>query len=237
LRLSLLIVCALLVGCYYEPEPIDVATDLSVPDLQPDLTGIDLNTDALRCPNGGLPFHNGELTDPPLDRWAAEALMPITVDPATTTVLLDPARSVAGQGSLRLDTRNGVAGLVYPGTRDAHFDLSSFLYVSFSITADDSAAANDPGWQGAQPHLLLVSGDSDFFEYIPKSGLLPRAPGALVPTTVPLDGGFDWTRNTYGSPDLRRIKYLALTFASWGAGFTVWVDDLQVGPGDFADCP
>jgi len=192
-------------GCYYELDDIIVSTDQAIPDLGPDLTGVDLNSDGPRCSNGAPPYHVGELTDPPLDRWGAEALMPITVSPATTTVVLDPARRSAGEGSLRLDTKNGQAGLLYPGTRDADFDLTPFLYVSFTATADDSSSANDPGWQGAQPHLLLVSGDNDYFEYVPSADILPRDPGPLLGVTVPLDGGFGWTKNQFGSPDLRQL--------------------------------
>ena len=224
-------------GCYYDVEPIAVDSDLGIPDLGPDLTGVDLNTDGARCSSGALPYHAGELTDPPLDRWAAEALEPITVSPATTTVVLDPARKVAGEGSLRLDTKNGQAGLLYPGTRDADFDLTSYLYVSFSATADNASPANDPGWQGAQPHLLLVSGPSDYYEYVPTELRLPRTPGPMVSMTVPLSGGFGWARNKFGNPDLAHVRYLALIFDSWGAGFTVWIDKLQIGPTDFYDCP
>jgi hypothetical protein len=223
-------------GCYYELEEIDITTDAAIPDLGPDLTGIDLNNDGPLCPNGAPPFHVGELSDPPLDRWGAEPLPPITVSPPTTTVVLDPARTTAGAGSLRLDTRNGQAGLLYPATRDADFDLSSFLYVSFTTTADNSSSANDPGWQGAQPHLLLVSSENDYLEYVPETDVLPRDPGAMIGVTVPLDGGFGWTRNKFGNPDLSHVRYLALTFDSWGAGFTVWIDDLRVGPGDLLDC-
>jgi hypothetical protein len=238
LRLATLaLVLVTLPGCYFDIDEIELSSDLGVPDLALDLTGVDFNTDGPRCSNGSLPYHAGELTDPPLDRWGAEALMPITVGDPSTTVLLDPARTTAGVGSLRLDTKNGIAGLVYPVSRDADFDLSEQLYISFSTTADNSSSANDPGWKGAQPHLLLVSGGSDYFEYIPKDDLLPRDPGAMIGVTVPLDGGFGWTRNTLGSPDLRHIKYLALTFDSWGAGFTVWVDDLRIGPNDLIDCP
>ena len=140
-------------------------------------------------------------------------------------------------GSLRLDTTNGQAGLFYPKTRDASFDLRPYLYLSFSVTADDSSPANDPGWQGAQPHVLLVSDTNDYYEYVPDQVRLPRSPGALMPITVPLQGGMGWTRNKLGAADLAHVKYLAVLFDSWGAGFTVWLDDLQFGPALFLDCP
>ena len=44
-------------------------------------------------------------------------------------------------------------------------------------------------------------------------------------------------RVTLGTPDMGRIRYFALLFDTWGAGFTVWVDDLSFGPALFLDCP
>jgi hypothetical protein len=234
--LALCVVTALVASCEYEVEPIDVPLDLGVPDLAPDFALVDYGSDGPVCPNGLPPRHGSELSDPPLSRWLAEALAPISVQPPTTTVTLDTTRTIAGAGSLRLDTANGNAGLVYPNTRDGNFDLSPYLYVSFSVTADDSAVANDPGWQGAQPHFLLVTDTDDYFEYIPAQNVLPRTPGAFLPITVPIAGGFGWARNQIGTPDLTRINYLALTFDSWGAGFTVWIDDMVIGPGLFLDC-
>ncbi len=222
-------------GCYYELDPVDVPLDLGVPDLVGDLNSVETG-DGPRCPGGGAPFHVGELTEPPIERWGAEPIEPLNVSPATTSVLLDPARVESGAGSLRLDTKNGQAGLFYPKTRDASFDLTPYLYVSFSVTADNTSPANDPGWQGAQPHLLLVTDSTNYLEFVPTDNRLPRAPGAFDRFTVPLAGGSGWERNRIGSPDLSRIRYLALLFDTWGAGFTVWVDDLRIGPGEFLDC-
>ncbi len=236
MRASALLCLALSAGCYYELEPLALVLDQGVPDLALD-AAFDLAGDAPRCANGAAPLHGPELSDPPLDRWSAEALQPITVTTPTTTVVLDTARTIAGAGALRLDTLNGAAGLLYPGTRDAHLDLSPYLYVSFSATADDASAANDPGWKGAQPHLLVVTSPDDYYEYVPADVRLPRSPGAFQGITVPLAGGFGWSRNRFGEPDLARVRYLALTFETWGAGFTVWIDDLRVGPGDLVDCP
>jgi hypothetical protein len=151
--------------------------------------------------------------------------------------VLDPARRAAGQGSLRLDTSNGQAGLFYPATRDANYDLTPYLYLSFVVTTDNSSPAADPGWQGSQPRLVLVSGAADYIEYVPIDNRLPRIPGAFQELTIPLDGGSGWMRNQFGAPDLTRVHYIALTFDSWGAGFTAWVDDLRFGPSTFLDCP
>ena len=88
-----------------------------------------------------------------------------------------------------------------------------------------------------QPHLLLVTDSNDYYEYVPTELRLPRTPGPMVSMTVPLSGGFGWARNKFGNPDLAHVRYLALIFDSWGAGFTVWIDKLQIGPTDFYDCP
>ena len=228
--------CAATGGCYYEVDPMEVVDDLGVGDAGDDLGALDLSGDGPRCPGGGAPAHVGELSEAPIDRWGAEALAPITVSPAVTTVVLASSRVAAGEASLRLDTNNGQAGLFYPKTRDGHFDLTPYLYVSFSVTADDSSPANDPGWQGAQPHLLLVADSDNYLELVPTTNRLPRTPGAFVGITVPLAGGSGWTLNQFGTPSLADIHYLALVFDSWGAGFTVWVDDFRLGPGEVLDC-
>jgi hypothetical protein len=230
---ALFLIATLSLGaCYFDVDEIDVPADLSAIDIQPDLTGIDFTSDGPHCSNGTLPFHAGELTDPPLDRWGAAVLTPTVTNPMAT-VVLDPARKVAGQGSLRFDTNNDQAGIFYPATRDANFDVHEALFLSFSITAQNTSA---PAWQGAQPHVLLLSGPSDYLEYVPEIAALPTMPGDFMGMTVPLDGGFGWTRNQFGAPDLRHIKYFAITFDSWGAGFTVWIDNLQIGPSQFLDC-
>ena len=105
-RVTLLAALACAAGCYYELDPIELAPDQGVPDLGPDLAGIDLSDDGPRCPNGGLPFHAGELAEDPIDRWGAQPLDPANVASPTATVSLDPARVKVGAGSLRLDTNN-----------------------------------------------------------------------------------------------------------------------------------
>src|SRR5688572_22387192 len=148
--LAALAALAFFPSCYYELEPLEISPDLPVPDLSQGPTEIDAGEDGPRCPNGALPRHAGELSERPIDGWGAEAIEPLNAVPSTTTVVLDPARAASGQASLRLDTLNGQAGVLYPATRDAHFDLSGFLYLSFSVTADNDEPASDPGWQGSQ---------------------------------------------------------------------------------------
>ncbi len=152
--------------------------------------------------------------------------------------MLDPARVASGTGSLRLDTNNGQAAVFYPKTRDASFDLSQYLYVSYSITSDTNARERSPGWQGAQPHLLLVrttptttTSTCRRHERLPTHARrLRRRDGAARRRRS------GWNRNRIGAPDLTKVHYFALTFDSWGEGFTVWIDNLLIGPGEFVDC-
>ena len=230
LRLAALI-CLLSTGCYYDVEPGDFdlgVRDEAVPAI--DLAGLD----GAVCASGAAPIHAGELAELPTDRWGAASIG--GTDAGTTSLTFDTRRVAAGAGSLRLETSGRQAGLFYPDTRDAAYDLSQQLYVSFAITADDSAIANDPGWRGSQPHVLVVSTSDDYFEYVPDDNRIPRHPGPFVGLTIPLAGGSGWTRNVYGSPDLAKVKYLAWVFDTWGAGFTVWLDDVRIGPAPFADC-
>ncbi|MEO6953291.1 MAG: hypothetical protein ABI321_15940 [Polyangia bacterium] len=218
-------------GCYYDVAPAHFdlgVVDEAVPAL--DLAG----TDGAVCPSGAMRVHTGELSEMPIDGWGAASIG--GSDAGTTDVTFDTRRLAAGAGSLRLETSATQAGLFYPKTRDAAYDLTQQLYVSFSVTADDSSAANDPGWRGSQPHVLVVSTSDDYFEYVPDGNRLPRVPGSFVGLTVPLAGGSGWTRNVYGSPDLSKVKYLAWVFDTWGAGFTLWLDDVRIGPAPFADC-
>ena len=83
-------------GCYYDVDPVEPSErDASVPDLGQDLASFDANTDALRCANGNAPFHAGELTEAPIDRWGAAAIAPLGAD-STTSVSLDTTRVAAG---------------------------------------------------------------------------------------------------------------------------------------------
>jgi len=228
LSLGLVALCALgPLGCYYDVESVDAG---AIADLN---AGVDLGVDAGPC----TPLHAGELAEPEADGgvsgWGAAA---IPAGSGTATLSLDPARVATGTASLRLDTNASGAGYVYPEGRNADFDLFDQLYISFSITADDSKSANDPGWKGGEPHILVVTTGNDYYEYVPSDDFLSRTPGPFVPTTVPLAGGDGWMRNVNGAPDLHHVRYLAWTFSSWGAGFTVWLDDVQIGPGPFADC-
>lgn len=224
-------------GCYYDVAPADFdlgVADESVPSL--DLVG----SDEALCPNGKGFIHAGELAEQPIDGWGAAVVGDTAATdggaPATVEVTFDTRRVARGAGSLRLETSATSAGLFYPVTRDGAYDLTYDLYVSFSVTADDSKKANDPGWRGSRPHLLVVTSSNDYFEYVPDDNRLPRQPGDFIGLTVPLAGGSGWTRNAYGVPDLSNVKYLAWLFDTWGEGFTIWLDDVRIGPAPFHDC-
>lgn len=216
------------VGCYYDVESLDAG---AIEDLH--VIETDLATDAGACTSR----HSGELAEAEEDGGTSGwAVAPIPATSGTATLNLDPARKAAGAASLRLDTNASAAGYIYPEGRDADFDLFEQLYISFAVTADDSKPGNDPGWKGGEPHVFVVTTENDYYEYVPPDGLLSRTPGPFAATTVPLAGGGGWIRNANGMPDLHHVRYLAWTFSSWGAGFTVWLDDVQIGPGPFADC-
>jgi hypothetical protein len=230
MRLPLLALTVALGGCYFDVDPF---ADLGVEDLHV----VHVSGDGGVCANGFA--HAGELAEAETggasSGWGA-ATIPATLDMGTATVTLDTTRVAAGSASLRLDTNAGAAGLFYPESRAGSYDLSEQLYVSFAATADDAAATNDPGWQGGEPHVLVVTTENDYYEYVPDTNLLPRTPGAFVRGTVALAGGNGWMRITTGAPDLHAVEYLAFTFTTRGAGFTVWLDDVQVGPNVFDDC-
>jgi hypothetical protein len=231
-------------GCSFEVDPLDFDAsiftneDLSVP--APDLA---FNPDAftgdgglVRCSSGVPATHIGEVAERPVARWGAQALPPFAVNPPTTTANADSSRVATGAISVRLDTVTTSAGLFYPALRNAGWDLTPYSTLEVSISAAATDPALDQGWQGPQPHILLVSDKDDYYELVPEGDVVARNDGTFTHLSVPLMGGRGWLRNQFGFPSLFNINYVGLTFAQVTPGFSVWVDDLTFGPGTFLDC-
>jgi hypothetical protein len=235
----LLLACS----CDFElyPLAVDGGFDLSI--LDGPARDFAYNPDALTgdgglrlCPGGVLAVHVGDIAEGDVSRWGAQALPPLTASPATTTVSADSSRVVEGAISVRLDSTNAQAALFYPAERNAAWDLTLYATLKLQITADNTSAPSDPGWDGPQPHILILTDRNNYYELIPETDLLPRRPGPYATLQVPLAGGAGWSRSVFGLPSLFNINYVALTFASTGPTFSVWVDGVTFGPTPFLDC-
>ncbi len=145
----------------------------------------------------------------------------------------DETDAVVGRHSLRFtpDPYPGAyATAIFPGARDAEWDLSGKQQLSFWIKAQNP---NIPGWQNAGPVVHLYGRDGSF-TYTPSAerNLLANPPFSEARWTwmrvvVPLAGSAAWERKQTGAPGLQSINAVGLSLDSWGTEpFTVWVDGM-----------
>ena len=232
-----LFVLALSAGCAFEIDPIEIeagVADLSTRDLTP--VDFSVNPDAWdggapRCPGGQVAQHAGDLVEGDLSRWGAAPVPPFSIPMPTATATADVGRVAEGAVSVRLDSTHDQAVLFYPQGRNAGWDLTSVRTLTIRVASATS------GWRGVQPHLLLLTDSSDYFELVPDVTRLPTAPEeGFVTLEIPLAGGAGWARNEFGIPSLFTINYLGVTFGAAQTGLTVWLDGVRFGPGTFLDC-
>lgn len=125
-----------------------------------------------------------------------------------------------GDASLRLVTASGSdVSLRYEPTTPWDFSSPQVLEASF--------LANNPfGFQSLTPTIRLFSGP-DYVQFQPAYELLDGSPGQWLDLSIPVSGGPQWARTTYGQPDLSRIDALEIHTDTWDAGFTLWVDAVR----------
>jgi parallel beta-helix repeat protein len=147
----------------------------------------------------------------------------------------DDPQAIIGARSLRLIPQpypGAYATAIYPGSRDAGWDLRGKKEIRFWIRAENP---NLPGFQNAGPVVHLI-GPTGRIEYEPvKQGNLLNDPPfsearwLWMPVVIPLLGDTRWQRRMTGSVDLDRIDAISLGLDSWGGDpFTLWLDGLTV---------
>ena len=144
----------------------------------------------------------------------------------TLSVTDDVAFHHAGESALRVEATGGFDNYVrYPGDRTAVWDLSNAQQIRFWCYAQNP----NGGFQNGSPWVRLGNADG-YFEWHPSSELLNQAIGRWVEFVIPMAGNSTWQRTTFGSPDLQAINHFELHADTWGAGFTLWLDDVRFNP-------
>ncbi len=150
-------------------------------------------------------------------------------------LFVDDLPGVVGAQCLRFSPNpypGAYATAIYPATRDAGWDFSNNLRLSFWIKARNP---NTPGYQNAGPVVRLI-GRGGHIEYKPakEANLLNDPPCSearwlWMHIQVPLNGDPAWQRSVTGAVELNRIDAISLALDSWGGDpFTVWLDGLTV---------
>lgn len=146
----------------------------------------------------------------------------------------DEDDALVGRTALRF-TPNPYPGqyatAIFPGARDARWDLSGKSKLSFWLKSKNP---NMFGYQNAGPVIFLY-GKNSTLEYRPaKNGnLLVNLPFSEARWTwmhieVPLAGDKRWTRNKSGDINVNNIGALGIALDSWGGDpFFIWIDDLR----------
>lgn len=122
------------------------------------------------------------------------------------------------------------ATAIFPGARDARWDLSRKARVTFWLRAENS---NIPGFQEPGPVLRLY-GKGWEVRLQPSGGrnLLVTQPYSesrwtWMRVSIPLAGDSEWDREATGKPDLSLTQAISVSLDSWGGDpFTVWLDGL-----------
>jgi hypothetical protein len=146
----------------------------------------------------------------------------------------DPDNALVGRSSLRFtpDPYPGLyATAIYPGSRDAGWDLRNKSRLTFWLKAQNP---NIHGWQNPGPVITLF-GKTGKLEYRPTgdANLLVNLPFSEARWTwqrfeVPLAGDARWTRRQTGTIGLDRIEAFGIALDSWESEpFTVWLDGVS----------
>lgn len=159
------------------------------------------------------------LTDGAAVQWGAEA------DGADAAVFDDAEILVAGASSLRLDTTAPFdCWLWAPVERDADWDFSEVSAISMRVLA-----ANEHTFQNNSPWIRLYSSPDDYFEFQAPREVLNDALGSWLTIRISLDGSSEWEKRVVGDPDIAHISCFEFHADTWDSGFTLWLDDLNLG--------
>ncbi len=88
----------------------------------------------------------------------------------------------------------------------------------------------DHGLQSLWPRARPGTDAGNYHEYRPDHELPNDARGTGAQVTLPLAGDATWTRTTVGTPRLAGSNYLEIHADTWGAGFTLWLDNVRFDP-------
>jgi hypothetical protein len=161
-----------------------------------------------------------DMTEQNADQWTSWA------QDGTITLFDDTRFAQAGEASLRIEATGGFDNYVrYPGAQLAEWDLSDVNTMRMWFYAINP----NGGFQGGSPWIRLGNADG-FFEWRPYWDILNLAIGQWVEFTIPIGGDATWSRTIHGTPAFDDINYIEIHADTWGAGFTLWMDDLRFDP-------
>lgn len=145
---------------------------------------------------------------------------------ASATLSNDSVRVRVGSSSLRFDTDGGFDTWLWtPVAKNAGWDLlgAGSGGIEFWVYAENSNWA----FQNGSPWIRLATSDNDYFEYVPAWDILNNTIGQWIRLRIPLAGNDFWTATAVGNPDFTEINFIEIHADTWGAGFTLWFDDLR----------
>lgn len=162
-----------------------------------------------------------DLTENNASSWIAWA------QNGTIRLYNDTSRVRVGSASLRVEATGGFDNYVrYPGDHQAIWDLTGVQSLHFWCYAENR---NEGGFQEFSPRIRL-GGRNGYIELRPTYDILNEAIGQWREFVVPLAGNATWQRVEVGSVALDQIHYLQIHADTWGAGFTLWLDDVRFDP-------
>jgi hypothetical protein len=154
---------------------------------------------------------------------------------AARIVFTDDSPGLVGSRCLRFAPSvypGGYATAIYPGSRDAGWNLSGKSKIRFWIKTRNP---NVSGWQNAGPVVRLLGQTGQLeFKPVQDANLLnepafSEARWLWMPLSIPLEGDARWQRNVVGVVSLERIDGISLSLDSWGEEpFAVWLDGLTI---------
>ena len=140
--------------------------------------------------------------------------------PYTATVAVDATHVKSGASSLRFVTDSGSdCGLRYVVPGGAHWDLRGVRFLTFW-----SFGSGTEAYQGEQP-VVVLRGPGGSIRLRPPSDQTVN--GEWRFHRVPLGDASDWAVTTEGSPSLGDITSFEIHQDVWGAGLTVFYDDVS----------
>lgn len=141
------------------------------------------------------------------------------------TITWDSVTKHDGAASVHLATGTGwYVDMSYrpDGNKIAKWDVSNFTHLSFWIYSQDT---NQSAFQFF--HVRLGNSSGGYFRYNSSGAVLNQSLNQWKNYSVPLSGGFGWTKQTIGTVSLSDINYVEVWSDTYGVGFDLWLDGLQ----------
>jgi hypothetical protein len=172
------------------------------------------------------PLHRPIPAPDALTEWSASEWSAFA-DGAVATVADDDQRTKVGGAAIRFDTEGGFdTWATLPAAQNGFWDFTALAEpgISFWVWAENP----NLGFQNGSPWVQFHTTAGDFFELHARSEFLNAARGRWIQAQVPLAGDVAWEATAFGNPDESLINWIEIHADTWGAGFTLWIDGLEL---------